>query len=64
MSLFVELMIGGWTTAFAMIAFFALRESGKLLKIRKRMTLWLDPAVSQAVRAPQGGLQPERENAV
>jgi len=42
MSVVVMLMIFGWSTFFAMIAFYALKESGKLLKIRRRMALWLD----------------------
>ena len=42
MSLFVKLMITGWTTALVMFGFFALRESGKLAKIGKRIVLRLE----------------------
>jgi hypothetical protein len=42
MSLFVKLMITGWTTALVMFGFFALRESGKLAKIGKRIALRLE----------------------
>ncbi len=59
MSLFVKLMIGGWTTTFAMFGLFALNESGKLLKIRRRVALWLEPSL----RVPAQGMQPERERA-
>ncbi len=45
MSVVVMLMIGGWTTTLCMFAFCALKESGKLLKIRRRMALWLDDSV-------------------
>ncbi len=62
MSLFVTLMIGGWTTAIAVIGFFALKESGQLLRIHKRIGLWLEDSTAP-VRRPEEGLQPERENA-
>jgi hypothetical protein len=42
MSIVVMLMIFGWSTCFAMVGFFALKESGKLLKIRRSIALWLD----------------------
>ena len=46
MSVVVMLMIGGWTTTLCMFAFCALKESGKLLKIRRTMALWLDASVA------------------
>lgn len=42
MSVVVMLMIFGWTTFIGMIGFHALKESGKLLKIRRRLALWVD----------------------
>jgi hypothetical protein len=52
MSVVVMLMIGGWTTTICMFAFCALKESGKLLRIRRRMALWLDASVAaQRARA-------------
>jgi hypothetical protein len=42
MSVFLKLMVGGWGTAFAMFGFFALKESGKLLEMHKRIGLWLE----------------------
>jgi hypothetical protein len=42
MSRIVMLIIGGWACTFAMIGFYALSESGKLLQIRKRIELWLE----------------------
>ena len=49
MSIVVMLMIFGWSALFAMIAFYAMKESGKLLKIRRRMALWLDDTLVPAV---------------
>jgi len=62
MSLFVNLMVGGWTLAIAMIGFFALNESGKLLKIRKRMAAWLETSAA-TVAMPKESLHPENEDA-
>jgi len=56
---FAMLMIGGWACTFGMIGFYALSESGKLLKIRKRIALWLETD-----RAPEGSLQPEGDSLV
>ncbi len=55
MSRFAMLMIGGWTCTFAMVGFYALSESGKLLKIGKRIALWLetDHARGESLR-PEG----------
>jgi hypothetical protein len=58
MSLFVKLMIASWTTAIAMIGFCALHQSGNLLKIRKRMALWLETSAPQ-VSIVEESLQPE-----
>ena len=38
---FAMLMIGGWACTFGMIGFYALSESGKLLRLRQRIALWL-----------------------
>lgn len=52
MPVVLKLMISGWSTFFAMIGFYALKESGKLRKMRRRLALWLDntlvPAVDRA----------------
>ena len=58
MSLFVKLMIGGWSSAIAMIGYFALEESGVLLQIRRRVALWLETE-----QAPKESRLPEREDA-
>jgi hypothetical protein len=42
MSPFVKLMIGSWSSAIAVIGYFALKESGVLLKICRRVVLWLE----------------------
>jgi hypothetical protein len=42
MSRFLMLMIGGWASTFAMVGFYALSESGKLLEIRKHIASWLE----------------------
>ncbi|MFZ0956431.1 MAG: hypothetical protein WAN60_08815 [Candidatus Sulfotelmatobacter sp.] len=42
MSLFAKLMIAGWASTFVMFGFYALSESGKLLKIRERIASWLE----------------------
>jgi hypothetical protein len=49
MSIVVMLMVFGWSTCFAMFGFCALKESGKLLKARRRMALWLDNTLVPAV---------------
>jgi hypothetical protein len=61
MSLFVKLMIGGWTTAFAMFGLCALKESGKLLEIHKRVGLWLETSAPR-FSMPEESLQPERQD--
>ncbi len=62
MSIIVKLMIGGWATSFAMVGFCALKESGKLLRIRQRIALSLE-AAARRVRVAEESLQPEREDA-
>ncbi|MGA6985292.1 MAG: hypothetical protein WBZ01_04505 [Terriglobales bacterium] len=62
MSIIVRLMIGGWATSFAMFSFFALNESGKLLRIRQRIALSLE-AAARRVRVAEESLQPEHEEA-
>jgi hypothetical protein len=49
MSIVVMLMIFGWSASIAMIGFYALKESGKLLEIRRRLALWLDNTLTPAV---------------
>lgn len=61
MSSVLKLMIGGWVTAFAMFGFCALNKSGKLLKIRERIALWLETLAAQ-LRMSEKGLHPERED--
>jgi len=51
MSLMWELIIGGWSATFAMIGFYALQESGRLLDLRRRIARWLEPSVE--VRMPE-----------
>jgi len=58
MSPFVKLMIGGWSSAIAMIGYFALEESGVLLQIRRRVLLWLETE-----HALEESVLPEREDA-
>ena len=58
MSLFVKLMIGGWSSAIAMIGYFALKESGVLLQIRRRVLLRLETE-----HAPEESVFPKREDA-
>jgi len=52
MSLMWKLIIGGWSTTFAMIGFYALQESGRLLDLRRRIARWLEP--SPEVRTRRG----------
>lgn len=60
MSIIVKLIITGWITTFAMIGFFALKESGKLRKIRRRISSWWEAsASSSAVSAPEQSLRSE-----
>jgi hypothetical protein len=65
MSIVTAVTIGGWTTAFAMFAFFALSESGKLLRIRQSVASLLESAaaaVRDEVRANES-LEASREDA-
>lgn len=62
MSIVIVVMIAGWTTTLAMIGFFALKESGKLLKIRERVALWL-AGLAAVVRPGEEDLDPESESA-
>jgi hypothetical protein len=55
-------MVGGWSTAFAMFGFLALKESGKLLEIHKRIGLWLETLTSP-VSTPGESLQADNEDA-
>ncbi len=61
MSVVTEVIIGGWTTAFAMFAFHALNESGKLLRIRQSVAQWLESAA--AVLRANESLEAGREDA-
>lgn len=61
MSAFAMLMIGGWTSAIVMFGVCALKESGKLLEIHKRIRLWLE-SLATRLSAPEESAQPEREN--
>jgi hypothetical protein len=61
MSIVVKLIIGGWSTWFALIAFYALDESGKLLRVRRRIALWLEPTPD--VTMQKRGLQAEAQDA-
>jgi hypothetical protein len=63
MSFVLKVIISGWLTAFAMIGFCALNESGMLVNIQKRIALWLESLSPRVEREPEEGLQPERENA-
>jgi hypothetical protein len=63
MTTFVKLMIGEWTLAIATIGFFAVCESGKLLKILKRIAGWLE-ASAAPVATPKESFQPESEDVV
>lgn len=49
MSVVVMLMIFGWSTFFAMIGFYALKESGKLQSFRRSVALWLDDTLVPAI---------------
>ncbi len=60
MSLFLMLMIGGWTTAFAMFGLCALNECGKLRKVRRRIALWVDAPAPRIVVEREASLQLER----
>jgi len=57
MSIVVMLMIGGWISTLAMIGFCALKESGQLLQIRRRMAHWLHSPAPAVVRMPEEGLR-------
>jgi hypothetical protein len=56
MSFVVMLMIGGWLATLSMIGFCALKESGKLVEIHKRIGLWLE---TSAPHMPEESLRTE-----
>ena len=58
MSFVVMLMIGGWLATLSMIGFCALKESGKLVEIHKRIGLWLETSAPQ-FRMPEERLRAE-----
>lgn len=60
MSHFMILMIASWSIAIALIGCCALHQSGKLLRIRKRMALWLE---TSATREPEESLEAGSEDA-
>ena len=64
MSVVVMLMIGGWITTLSMVGVCALHDSSKLLKIRRRVALWLLETSTTQARIREEELQPERGNAV
>jgi hypothetical protein len=47
------LMVGAWVVTLSMIGVCALNESGKLLKIRRHLALWLDASAVASARAEQ-----------
>jgi len=51
MSIVIMLMIGGWVTTLSMICGYGLKESGKLLKMRRSLALRLDSSVAAAIPA-------------
>jgi hypothetical protein len=59
MSLVVKLIIFGWIGTFAMIGYFALNESGKLLELRKTIAAWMEPGDGDM---SDQSLQPEDED--
>jgi hypothetical protein len=63
MSLFMMIMMAGWITTLAMIGFFALEESGKLIKIRQRVALWLESSASPVIATPEESLEPGSDEA-
>jgi hypothetical protein len=63
MSVFDWLMIGGWTAAFAMFGFCALKESGQLLVIHKRIGVWLENSAAQ-FKEDIKSMQPEEDEEV
>ncbi|MGO9405426.1 MAG: hypothetical protein ACLPVW_18365 [Terriglobales bacterium] len=63
MSVVVLLMIGGWVATLSMIGFCALKESGKLPSIHRRIGLWLEASAPQ-FRMPEERLRTERKDAI
>ena len=51
MSIVILLMIGGWVTTLSIICLCGLKESGKLLKMRRNLALRLDSSVAAVVPA-------------
>jgi hypothetical protein len=49
-----KLIIGGWSVTFAMIGFYALQQSARLIKLRRRIARWLEPSASPEIRTPEG----------
>jgi len=47
MSVVTMLMVGGWSTTISLVGICALKESGKLNQIRRRLALWLDASLTE-----------------
>lgn len=45
------LMVGGWAVTLSIIGLGALSESGRMLRIRRRLALWLDASAVAGARA-------------
>ena len=54
MSFVLKLMIGGWAATLAMITVCALNESGRLFRVRKRITSWVQPSDARYDRTEKG----------
>jgi hypothetical protein len=63
MSVVMLVIIGGWVSTFVMFGLFALHESGKLAKIRKHLSSWLEIPVKVRVPMPEKSLLPDRDDA-
>ena len=57
MSVIAKLIIGGWATTLVMFGFWALAESGKLLKIRESIKSWLKNRATSDSFTPEEGLE-------
>jgi len=62
MSFVVKTIIAGWSATFAMFAIFALRDSGKLLRLRRQLASWIEPSRTPMAGVPQAVLQSGRQD--
>jgi hypothetical protein len=63
MSFILKLIIFGWLATILMVVVCALDESGKLLKMRRRVAAWIEVWIDKPARAEEAVGQDDQEAA-